>query len=425
MNSLSKFLPKSSFFRSASIYFLSNVISAVIPFLLLPILTRYLTPEEYGEIALFQVLVGFFSAFVGVNVNGAIVRYYYEKSTSQNNDISNYIGVCFLILLVSMLIALLSMFVFSGYISESIKINESYIYIALLVSAFSFLIKIRLSQYQVRKLPLKYAFIQIPNAALSVLITLLLIIGFSLGPNGRVYAMLVSAVFISFVCVYLLIKERVVSFRNLKKEYFFDALNYGVKIIPHILGVFLIGIIDRYIIASKIGLNEVGVYMSAIQLGLILSVLFDGINKAFVPWLFSILKRDIASEKNKVVRFTYGYIILLVSMMPFFYYLSPLVVNTVLGKDFSDAADIIGLILIAQCLSGIYLMFTNYIIYEKKTGRLSLITITCGGVHVALSLFLLEENGIYGVAISLVITMFIRAISTFYISSKYSNIKWY
>ncbi|MGJ3660750.1 oligosaccharide flippase family protein, partial [Shigella boydii] len=46
-----------SVYKNSSIYLISNIFNALIPFILLPILTRNLTPYEYGQIAMFQTLV--------------------------------------------------------------------------------------------------------------------------------------------------------------------------------------------------------------------------------------------------------------------------------------------------------------------------------------------------------------------------------
>ncbi|NAZ72139.1 oligosaccharide flippase family protein, partial [Vibrio toranzoniae] len=71
-------MKKDSFIFSTTIYLVSNIITAIIPFAMLPILTRFLTPSEYGEIAMFQVLIGVLSTFVGLNVNGAVIREFYN-----------------------------------------------------------------------------------------------------------------------------------------------------------------------------------------------------------------------------------------------------------------------------------------------------------------------------------------------------------
>ncbi|MCV5446120.1 oligosaccharide flippase family protein, partial [Escherichia coli] len=46
-----------NFLKNSSIYLAANILNAAIPFILIPILTRYLTIEEYGQIAMFQMLI--------------------------------------------------------------------------------------------------------------------------------------------------------------------------------------------------------------------------------------------------------------------------------------------------------------------------------------------------------------------------------
>ncbi|EIQ9127591.1 polysaccharide biosynthesis protein, partial [Escherichia coli] len=46
-----------SLLKISSIYLFSNILNALIPFLLLPILTHNLTPNEYGQVAMFQTLI--------------------------------------------------------------------------------------------------------------------------------------------------------------------------------------------------------------------------------------------------------------------------------------------------------------------------------------------------------------------------------
>jgi len=64
----------------------------------MPILTRYLTPEDYGIIAMFGVLLGITGAIIGVSVHSAIQRQYFERDRI---DFHKYIACCFIILATS------------------------------------------------------------------------------------------------------------------------------------------------------------------------------------------------------------------------------------------------------------------------------------------------------------------------------------
>ena len=47
-----------SFVHNAAIYSLTNIINAAIPFFLLPILTRVLSPDGYGVISMYNATLG-------------------------------------------------------------------------------------------------------------------------------------------------------------------------------------------------------------------------------------------------------------------------------------------------------------------------------------------------------------------------------
>ena len=84
--------------QSAGIYVLANILNSAIPFLVLPIMTRFLSPEDYGIVSMFSVLVSILTTFIGLNVHGAIARQFYEK---ESMNFQQYIANCFYILIFS------------------------------------------------------------------------------------------------------------------------------------------------------------------------------------------------------------------------------------------------------------------------------------------------------------------------------------
>src|SRR5665648_509182 len=100
MNSIRRLLA-SSLIKTSFIYTLTKAINASIPFLLMPVLTRYLNPEDYGVVAMFGVLLSFLVPFTGLNSHGAIARKYYDRDEV---DLPTYVTNCLLILITSTLI---------------------------------------------------------------------------------------------------------------------------------------------------------------------------------------------------------------------------------------------------------------------------------------------------------------------------------
>src|SRR5690554_5589444 len=73
-------ISKANFFKGFAIYLGSSVINKAIPFLLLPILTKYLTPEEYGILAIYQVMMSFAMPLVGMNMQNNITRNFFKET---------------------------------------------------------------------------------------------------------------------------------------------------------------------------------------------------------------------------------------------------------------------------------------------------------------------------------------------------------
>ena len=74
---------------NALIYFVSNLINALVPFVLLPVLTRYLPPEEYGHVALFTIFSACAVAVISFGVGGAVTRQYYHL---EKPEFSEFVG---------------------------------------------------------------------------------------------------------------------------------------------------------------------------------------------------------------------------------------------------------------------------------------------------------------------------------------------
>ncbi|MDA6078100.1 oligosaccharide flippase family protein [Edwardsiella anguillarum] len=138
-----------------------------------------------------------------------------------------------------------------------------------------------------------------------------------------------------------------------------------MPLLPHSLGMLLLTMSDRFIINHKLGVADVGIYMVALQLSSALAVIFDAINKAFVPWLFDRLKSDCFIERLKIVKMTYCYMLSLLFIALLAFFIAPYIVVMIAGDKYTEAGRIIGWVCLGQIFSGMYLMVTNYIFMPK------------------------------------------------------------
>lgn len=409
-------------YSKSLIYICSSIISAAIPFILLPILTRYLTPTQYGEIAMYSIFTTALAAVVGLSVHGAANRRYFDEGVS-SNEISRFNGNCLIILFFSALFSLFLLTFLDKLLSKYLSIPVNWIYLGLISVFCVFILNIRLGQWQIRGKAKSFGLLQVTNAFIVLILSLIFVVLFELGPDGRIYGIVITGLVIAAFSYIALRKDKLVSF-ELNKVDLAYALSFGVPLIPHVLGGFLLLSIDRLVINKTLGLEATGIYMVAINLGNAINIIFSSINKAYSPWLFGELKKNNYTVKKSIVKKTYMYFTLLIVLALLSFIVAPPILKLVVGENFHSAAEILPLIITGQIFLGMYLVVTNYIFYIKKTKFLSYVTITSGVINVALLLFLIPEHGIRGAALAFLIANLWQFSMIFILSAKLYKMPW-
>lgn len=416
-------IKKNSFISGAGVYLFSNILNAIIPFILIPILTRYLDPAEYGEVAMFQTLLGALGAFVGLVFVGAASRKYYDSDLTED-DLAEFIGACVQISFISSLVTLLVFFILQGQLSDWLGLKPVYVLLAVVVGFCSAVIKIRLGQWQVQKKAVKYGFLQISQSFLNLILSLLFVVVFLRGAEGRIDAQVIAAIAFLFIALFLLYKDNLLKITSWRKDYIKEAIAFGGPLVFHTSGAFLLLTVDRFVINKELGLAEVGIYMVAVQLVSVMNMVFDAINKAYVPYLYECIKRDDLQEKIKLVRNIYLWFFVIIIVVAIAFAIGPWFIVLFAGEKYAAAGKVIGLLALGQGFKGMYLMVTNFIFYSKKTKITAYITISVGLINLGLLVFLVRGYGIVGAASANAVSMMLFFIVTWYFATKLVNMPW-
>jgi O-antigen/teichoic acid export membrane protein len=408
--------------KNTLIYTFSSILSAGIPFLLLPILTRYLSPEQYGQIAMFTVFVTALNAVVGLSVDGAANRRFFDQSVT-SDQLKRFNGNCFFILLASTVFATFILLFVDVHLAHLLGIPSAWIYLGMSSVFFSFILKLRLGQLQVRGKAKLYGFFQVVNSLVVLIFSILFVISLDLGGDGRIYGIALTSILVGFMSFFSLVNDKLFKFEYCLQD-IKQALSFGVPLIPHVLGAFLLFTADRFLINKELGLEMTGIYMVAFSLGSGLNIVFSGINRAFTPWLFEQLKEDDEEKKRDIVKKTYIYFIFLIFMSIIAYFSAPPILKLIVGEKFHQAADVIPLLIIGQVFLGMYFMVTNYIFYVKKTKYLSYVTIFSGAINIVLLLIFIPIYGIHGAALAFSIANLSQFLFTWLVSAKVCCMPW-
>ncbi len=406
--------------KSAGIYGLTSALNGGVQFLLVPVLTRHMVPRDYGIAAIFITVTLFLGAFTGLSVQSAINVRYFEQD---RYDFRKYVAACLWILLVSTLVVAVLTLLLPASVEAALGLSPGLLALAALCSGAQFLINVRLTLWQVEFRAGRYASFQLATTALNVTLTILLVVTFSGGWSGRVIAQASAMLGSGAFALWGLARAGYV--KNLpSREYIRDALRFGVPLIPHTIGGLLIALADRLVIVSILGLDAAGIYASGAQIGMVMGMAADAVNRAYNPWLLSQLKQAEHESKQHLVRLTYLYFLALLSCVAVYAALAPWLFEYVVGSRYLSAYSISIWVALGGAFQAMYYMVALYIVYAGKTHYLAGVTLTGGLLNLPLTIALVSEFGTLGAAYAYAATQALFFAATWVMSQRSFPMPW-
>jgi len=410
---------KSDLIQSSGVYTLSSIFEKAIPFLLLPILTRYLSTEDYGIVSMFTVLVGLTTPFAGLGIKPAVLRSFYKEEV----DFPLYVSNALLIIFCSSSVVLMVFFFFSDLISNYSEFPSDWVILVVVVSSSQFIINIVLVIWQAQDHPIPYGLFKVSLTALNMGLSVFLIVALSFGWEGKVIGKIVAVVIFSILGFYILWKNGLLKFQ-LSLGYIKHALQYGIPLIPHIISGILITYIDRLFITNMVGINETGIYTVGYQVGMIIIVLASSFNKAWSPWFYKQLDKGKDLIKKKIVKFTYLYFVIILVLAFLLAYFAPWFMEFFVGEEFQGATKFIIWIALGYAFKGMYFMVTCYIFYVEKTHILSILTFVTALLNTIFNYILIGIYGAIGAAVATTLSYFCLFVLVWIWASQIYKMPW-
>lgn len=389
--------------KSALLYLFSSSLNKAIPFLLLPLFTFYLTPEDIAHLAIFQLVVSFsFALFGGANI--VVSKMYYEVDTENYaNNVSNLIimwGFFFFAVCVAGSIV----FLFS---EQYIGIPFYWYMIALVIGAFMMLYQFGLTYIRTIDRPFLYFISETLLAVFSVSIFLSLIFSIGASWEDRAVSILIPNVIMALVLGIFLIKKLSLSF-SINWAIIQGILALILPLVPHAISSVISNMADRIMIKNMLSEHSLGVYFVAYQVGMVVMVISDSIMKAFQPWFFKNIHSEIG--RKKIVRLTYFSILAGLLLTLAYSFLSSLAYDSFLGESYAEGMIVIPAVSFGYFFFFIYQIFFLYIVHLKKTKIMAVMSPLAALANILLNLLLIPLIGISGAALATLISYVILAV---------------
>lgn len=402
--------------KNISVTTIANVLNAGIPFLLMPVLTKYLSTYEYGQLDIIVTTISFLVPLIGLNFYSGITVFYHDKKI--NNQI--YVGTSLVLTVLSGIIVLF----FTGiiYFLNQDLFFKYYIPFIVIFAMFKVISETLSTYLLISQQVFSFGVFKVSRTLLELLLSILFVVLIFLGIKGRILGMGITA-FLSFCFALYYFKRKIKVSFSLDKKYLKLGLAYSLPLIFHTIGGYLLNISDRYFIDSMVSTSELGVYSVAYQVGMSFYILQISFNQGWTPYFLKKISTD-DFDKLLMVKYTYIYAIISVLVMLLIWWVTP-VFYFFIDDDFHSGQFIVPWILLAFLFNGFYLMVVNYLFALKKTAVIAKTTIIVGIFNLILNYFFIPKMGIKGAAISTVISFFASFIFFWWISNKFYPMPWF
>lgn len=410
----------SPLFRQAGVYTISSYLNKAIPFLLLPILTHYLTTEDYGEVEMFLALSGLLVAVFGWSLDGAYMRKYFDKGNSLGIINFNY----FIILTVSFAACALVSVIFTPAISKYSGVTEPYIILAVATAFFSVICGCTNSYHQAKEAPVHYALFTNGWTLTNALLSIILIVLLGLGAKGRIWGISLAAAIFGIIGFFIIRKsgcEKKIDRVVIKEEFSV----FGFPTLPMNLRGTALKITDKLLIVNILGMSEAGVYTVGTQLAMVIDVFVRSIVLAYTPWVYKKLAQNDKESDRKIVKSLYLIICLIIIVSVLWLLMCRVGLHWFVAEGYWGASSFLPWLVFSNSLLGIQLLLVNFIYFKMKTKLYSLVSIVSLGLNILMNFLLINSEGTIGAAKATFYVYIITLIATvFIVLNYYRHLPW-
>lgn len=335
----------------ASIWFtICNCIQKATQIITTPIYTRILSTNQYGEYTVFLSWVEFVAIFTTLDIFYSGYNVGMEKfKNDRENYTSSMYGICMAMTTIWLLICI----IFSDFFTKIMGISTIHLIILIL---YMYIYPIYQFWSAQKKYTYKYKLLIVITCCSSILT---IILGTTLAKfvdeksTGVIVAKVIAETIIA-------IPLWITSIKNIKKLYnkFYwkYALKFNIPLIPHYVSTMILNHSDRIMILNMCNSSYAGIYSVAYSIAMLITIVQNAINSAFVPWFYKKLNSHSFNKINHITTYiVIGEAILNLLLI----IMAPEAIKILSTTEYMEAIWIIPPVSFGIFLTGIYGLFVN------------------------------------------------------------------
>jgi len=399
------------FSKESFIYVFGEALSKSLTFILLPIYTFYLSVEDFAILGMVTILWPIIVIFLGQGFSSYLIRGYFEYP-DKKRFLGTTLGFSMLVgVLVAVNIHLSGEWLF-GRIFRTMT-YKPYLQYGVFFAVFRLYFTHVVSIYRAKR-----------QAKTSIVLSFILFLFNLLSVLTAIYVLksdlkgILDAQLWAFGLVAIIYTAKVFFDVSLKFQLsvILPGIWFVLPLIPHALSGWAVNYISRIFVERYMSMTDLAVFTVAMQLSLILSVINNGLNQAWVPFVFANYRKEdfvrlfgISAQRTLllVLFFAAGIVLFSKELL------------SLMGKiEYQSAAYVLPLLVLAYLFQMLYYIFVAILIFNKQTKLLPIISITSGVVAIVLNNLLIPLLGMYGAALAGVFSFLLMSGLAYYFSRR-------
>jgi O-antigen/teichoic acid export membrane protein len=334
----------------------------MLPIVTLPLFTRYLTPADYGVLAIFNIVTMFAGNFFRLEINSALKREYVDGFSTFSRYVSTaFIFSHFLLLLCALVLLLLMPWLHAFH---GIGVQWYFVVLLLAYLRFHTVCLHHLFQLSNRAVLFGAWGLVATLGTFGLAIWSMIFLGW--GWQARAWAEVLVAVVAFPVAIYFLRRDYALKWyfdiATLKKMLRFSS----PLLLTSMLGYVLISA-DRLFIAGMVGPQELGLYTVALQLSSAMGMFLGAVVPTWESWIYTSQGGVHRSNAKKVLSRFFA----LITVLFVFAVVLPTLLNLVLpyitDKSFSGVEAYLAPTVAAAASAGVFGLLSPILIFMRKT----------------------------------------------------------
>lgn len=390
--------------KNTAILAIGQLSSKIFTFLLLPVYTSLLSPDDFGTIDALQTVISLALYFVTLQIENAVFRFIIENRTNKENQIS-YVTSAGVVLLAmagtsTIVIGVINSLYMIPYVilvTLSLWTQSLYLFVSNLARGLG-----KNTDYSITSFVVTVS---------SLIINIVLIVGLKIGAVAILVALAFSNL-IGFCWLFLRLHIwQLIKFSTVNKMKIQEMLRYSLPLIPNAISWWIANTSDRLIIICFLGTAFNGIYAAANKIPTIYTTIFTVFNTA---WTESVSLAINDSDRDTYINS------MLNSGFKLFSFINMGIIVCVsvsfkwlIGEQYTEAYNHIFILLVAIFINSMCSLFGGVLGGLKNTKVIGWTTVVGAIVNAVINFSLIQSIGLYAASVSTLVSYLIIYIFRF------------